>query len=74
MLISSMIKTNLNSYDIWNDYELQSYDNRHNTMAFTMSIPGICTKQSFGISEFSGFNQIQSSTHELGHTYRKIRS
>ena len=45
-----------------------SYDNRHNTMAYTMSIPGICTEKSFGVAEFSGFNQIQCSAHELGHT------
>ena len=65
---SLILKINWNSYDIWNDDTSMSYDNRHNTMAYTMSIPGICTEKSFGVAEFSGFNQIQCSAHELGHT------
>jgi hypothetical protein len=33
-----------------------------------MKIPGICGPYRYSLLEFNGFNEVQNSAHELGHT------
>jgi hypothetical protein len=45
------------SYDIWNHYFNFDTRTRRATLAYSMSIPGICGPNRYTILEFNGFNE-----------------